>query len=317
MASASSSSAHTLVTMAHDHADRAHGNRRRLGAALAIVVVVLLIELLGAWLSGSLALLADAGHMTSDAIGLVVALVASTIAARPATDRHTFGFRRVEVLGALVNGALLTVVAVTVAIEAIRRLLTPETAQVNGSPLLIVAAIGLAANLVAFAILRGGDRESLNMRSAYLEVLGDLLGSLAALVAGVIILTTGFAAADAVASLLIAVLIVPRAVSLLRDVVRVLTESAPRGTDADEIRAHLLQTAGVVDVHDIHVWTITSGDPVFTAHVEVEPSVFERGETDGMLDRLGDCLKGHFDVAHSTFQLEPAGHADHEGESHR
>jgi len=303
--------------MAHDHADRAHGNRRRLGFALAIVVVVLLIELLGAWLSGSLALLADAGHMTSDAVGLVVALVASTIAARPATDRHTFGFRRVEVLGALVNGALLTVVAVTVAIEAIRRLLAPETDHVNGLPLLVVAAIGLIANLVAFAILRGGDRDSLNLRGAYLEVLGDLLGSIAALVAGAVILTTGFAPADAIASLLIAVLIVPRAASLLRDVVRVLTESAPRGTDADEIRAHLLQTAGVVDVHDVHVWTITSGDPVFTAHVEVEPSVFERGETDGMLDRLGDCLKGHFDVAHSTFQLEPAGHADHEGESHR
>ena len=303
--------------MAHDHAERAHGNRRRLGAALAIVVVVLLLEVLGAWLSGSLALLADAGHMTSDAIGLVVALVASTIAARPATDRHTFGFRRVEVLGALVNGALLTAVAVTVAIEAIRRLLTPETDHVDGLPLLVVAAIGLVANLVAFAILRGGDRDSLNLRGAYLEVLGDLLGSIAALVAGAVILTTGFAPADAIASLLIAVLIVPRAASLLRDVVRVLTESAPRGTDADEIRAHLLQTAGVVDVHDVHVWTITSGDPVFTAHVEVEPSVFERGETDGMLDRLGDCLKGHFDVAHSTFQLEPAGHADHEGESHR
>ena len=303
--------------MAHDHAEHAHGNRRRLGAALAIVVVVLLIELLGAWLSGSLALLADAGHMTSDAVGLVVALVASAIAARPATDRHTFGFRRVEVLGALVNGALLTVVAISVAIEAIRRLVTPETDHVNGLPLLVVAAIGLVANLVAFAILRGGDRDSLNMRGAYLEVLGDLLGSIAALVAGVIIVTTGFAAADAIASLVIAAMIVPRAVSLLRDVVRVLTESAPRGTDAEEIRAHLLETAGVVDVHDIHVWTITSGDPVFTAHVEVDPGVFARGETDQMLDRLGECLKGHFDVAHSTFQLEPAGHAEHEGESHR
>jgi len=303
--------------MAHDHAEHAHGNRRRLGAALAIVVVVLLIEVLGAWLSGSLALLADAGHMTSDAVGLVVALVASAIAARPATDRHTFGFRRVEVLGALVNGALLTVVAVSVAIEAIRRLLVPETGHVNGLPLLVVAGIGLIANLVAFGILRSGDRESLNLRGAYLEVLGDLLGSIAALLASVIILTTGFAAADAIASLLIAVLIVPRAISLLRDVVRVLTESAPRGTDAEEIREHLLQTAGVVDVHDIHVWTITSGDPVFTAHVEVDPGVFERGETDEMLDRLGECLNGHFDVAHSTFQLEPAGHAEHEGESHR
>jgi len=303
--------------MAHDHAEHAHGNRRRLGAALAIVVVVLLIEVLGAWLSGSLALLADAGHMTSDAVGLVVALVASAIAARPATDRHTFGFRRVEVLGALVNGALLTVVAVSVAIEAIRRLLVPETGHVNGLPLLVVAGIGLIANLVAFGILRSGDRESLNLRGAYLEVLGDLLGSIAALLASVIILTTGFAAADAIASLLIAVLLVPRAISLLRDVVRVLTESAPRGTDAEEIREHLLQTAGVVDVHDIHVWTITSGDPVFTAHVEVDPGVFERGETDEMLDRLGECLNGHFDVAHSTFQLEPAGHAEHEGESHR
>ena len=303
--------------MAHDHAEHAHGNRRRLAAALAIVVVVLLIELLGAWLSGSLALLGDAGHMTSDAIGLVVALVASTIASRPATDRHTFGFRRVEVLGALVNGALLAVVSVTVAIEAIRRLVTPDGNHVNGLPLLIVAAVGLVANLVAFAILRGGDRESLNLRGAYLEVLGDLLGSIAALVAGVVILTTGFAAADAIASLLIAVLIVPRAVSLLRDVVRVLTESAPRDTDVEQIREHLLQTAGVVDVHDVHVWTITSGDPVFTAHVEVEASVFEKGDTDGMLDRLGECLKGHFDVEHSTFQLEPAGHAAHEGESHR
>ena len=303
--------------MAHDHAERAHGNRRRLAAALAIVVVVLLIELLGAWLSGSLALLADAGHMTSDAIGLVVALVASTIAVRPATDRHTFGFRRVEVLGALVNGALLTVVAITVAIEAIRRLINPEEGHVSGLPLLIVAAVGLAANLVAFAILRGGDRESLNMRGAYLEVLGDLFGSIAALVAGVVILTTGFAPADAIASLLIAALIVPRAISLLRDVVRVLTESAPRDTDVEQIRVHLLQTDGVVDVHDVHVWAITSGDSVFTAHVEVQASVFERGETDDMLDRLGECLKGHFDVEHSTFQLEPAGHSEHEGESHR
>jgi cobalt-zinc-cadmium efflux system protein len=295
--------------MGHDHAEHAHGNRRRLASALVIVVLVLMVELLGAWLSGSLALLADAGHMTSDAIGLVVALVASMIAARPATDRHTFGFRRVEVLGALVNGALLTVVAITVAVEAITRLITPHQAHVNGLPLLIVAAVGLAANLVGFAILRGGDRESLNMRGAHLEVLGDLIGSVAALVAGVVILTTGFGPADAIASLLIAVLIVPRAVSLLRDVVHVLTESVPRGLQ--------LETPGVVDVHDVHVWAITSGDAVFTAHVEVAASVFESGEADEMLDRLGECLKGHFDVEHSTFQLEPAGHAAHEGESHR
>jgi len=303
--------------MAHDHADRAHGNRRRLGFALAIVVVVLLIELLGAWLSGSLALLADAGHMTSDAVGLVVALVASTIAARPATDRHTFGFRRVEVLGALVNGALLTVVAVTVAIEAIRRLLAPETDHVNGLPLLVVAAIGLIANLVAFAILRGGDRDSLNLRGAYLEVLGDLLGSIAALLAGVVILTTGWLQADAVASLLIAAFVVPRAVVLLREVAEVLLEATPRHVDLEELREHILRTPGVVDVHDLHVWTITSSQPVMSAHVVVDDNVSEMGQAQAVLDRLRTCLADHFDVEHSTFQIEGTGHADSEPHVHR
>jgi cobalt-zinc-cadmium efflux system protein len=148
-------------------------------------------------------------------------------------------------------------------------------------------------------------------------VLGDLLGSIAALVAGAVILLTGAVAADAVASLVIAALIAPRAVLLLRDVVRVLTESAPRDTDVDEIRDHLTETAGVVAVHDVHVWAITSGNPVFTAHVVVEPGVFERGETGDLLERLGGCLQGHFDVEHSTFQLEPAGHSDREEHAHR
>jgi cobalt-zinc-cadmium efflux system protein len=255
--------------------------------------------------------------MASDAIGLSVALVATVVAARPATDRHTFGFQRVEVLAALVNGVLLAVVAVTVAVEGVRRLLDAAEAEVKPLPLLIIAGVGLLANVVAMLVLRGGDRTSLNMRGAYLEVLGDLLGSIAALAAGAVILFTGFAKADAIASLAIAALILPRAFVLLRDVVRVLTESTPRGTDIEEIREHLLETPGVVAVHDVHVWAITSGQPVFTAHVECEADVFARGETGGMLDRLGDCLKGHFDVEHSTFQLEPAGRADSEEHAHR
>jgi len=303
--------------MGHDHAHGTGGNRRRLAIALAIIAVVLVAELVGAALSGSLALLADAGHVASDIVGLVVALVASTIALRPATDRHTFGFQRVEVLGALVNGAILVVVAVGVAIEGIRRLLSPEEAHVAGLPLLIVAAGGLVANVVALLVLRGGDRASLNLRGAYLEALGDLLGSAAAVVAGVVILTTGFGPADAIASLVVAALILPRAIGLIRDVVRVLTESAPRDTDVEEIRTHLLGTPGVVAVHDVHVWTITSSAPVFTAHVECDPDVFEEGRTGVLLDELGDCLKGHFDVAHSTFQLEPAGHVDRGESSHR
>jgi cobalt-zinc-cadmium efflux system protein len=303
--------------MGHDHGHGGRSTRTRLSIALGIVVVVLVAEVVGALLSGSLALLADAGHMSSDAIGLLVALVASIFAARPATDRHTFGFQRVEVLAALLNGVLLSVVAVTVAVEGIRRLTVSGDTHVQALPMLIVAGIGLIANVVAMLILRGGDRRSLNMRGAYLEVFGDLLGSIAALGAAAVILITGFAPADAIASLLIAALIVPRAFLLLRDVVRVLTESAPRETNVEQIRQHLLETAGVVAVHDVHVWAITSGQPVFTAHVECDAEVFARGETGAMLERLGDCLKGHFDVEHSTFQLEPAGHADSEEHAHR
>lgn len=300
----------------HDHARAASGNRTRLTVALVITLLVLAAEVAGAAFSGSLALLGDAGHMSSDAIGLAVALVASVVAARPATDRHTFGFQRMEVLAALVNGLILVVVAVVVAIEAVRRLIEPGT-HIDAAPMLVIAAVGLAANVVAFLVLRGGDRSSLNMRGAMLEVFGDMLGSIAAIVAAAVILMTGFAAADAVASLVIAALIAPRAFLLLRDVVRVLTESAPRDRSVAQIRDHLCNAPGVVDVHDVHIWNITSGAPVFTAHVVVEPGVFERGETHAMLDTLGGCLAEHFDVAHSTFQLEPAGHVEHEEHAHR
>jgi cobalt-zinc-cadmium efflux system protein len=300
----------------HDHARAAGGNRARLAIAFGITLAVLVAEVVGAAASGSLALLGDAGHMSSDAIGLAVALVASIVAARPATDRHTFGFQRIEVLAALVNGLILVVVAAVVAVEAVRRLVEPG-AHVDAVPMLVIAALGLAANVVAFLVLRGGDRRSLNLRGALLEVFGDMLGSIAAIAAALVILLTGFAAADAVASLAIAALIAPRAFLLLRDVVRVLTESAPRDRDVAQIRDHLCAAPGVVAVHDVHIWNITSGAPVFTAHVVVEPGIFERGETHAMLDTLGGCLAEHFDVAHSTFQLEPAGHAEHEEHAHR
>lgn len=302
--------------MAHDHA-QGTGNRARLAIALAIIATFLAVEVVGAILSGSLALLADAGHMASDVIGLTVALVANVVAARPATDRHTFGFQRAEVLGALGNALLLTVVAVVVAIEGVRRLLAPHEVEVVALPMLLVAAAGLVANIVALTVLSGGDRRSLNMRGAILEVFGDTVGSIAALAAAIVILVTGFAPADAIASLLIAALIVPRAFLLLRDVMRVLTESAPRETSVAEIREHLETTEGVVAVHDVHVWAITSGAPVFTAHVVVEPSLFESGDTGALLERLGSCLSDHFDVAHSTFQLEPDGHAAREEHAHR
>lgn len=300
--------------MSHDHGHSA--NRNRLLIAIGIVAAVLVVEAVGAWLSGSLSLLADAGHMLSDLTGLVVALMATIVAARPATDRQTFGFRRAEVFGALINGFILVVVAVFVTIGAIGRLVSGE-AEVQSGPMLVVAAIGLVANFGALLLLRPSAGHSINMRGAYLEVFGDLIGSLTVIVAAVVIMVTGFQAADAIASLLIAAFIVPRAVLLLRDVVRVLSEAAPADTDVAEIRDHILGTAGVVAVHDVHVWAITSGAPVFTAHVVVEPGVFRSGGTGKLLDELSGCLSAHFDVEHSTFQLEPAEHAAHEDELHR
>ena len=302
--------------MGHDHAHGTGSNRRRLSIAIGIVGSVLVLEVLGAWLTGSLALLADAGHMLSDLFGLIVALTATLVAARPATDRATFGFQRAEVFGALINGLILLVVAGVVSVAAVLRLVRPSDTEVLGTPMLVVAIIGLAANVAAMVLLRPAAAGSINMRGAYLEVLGDALGSVAVIVAAIVILLTGFAGADALASLVIAGLIVPRAYFLLRDVVRVFSQSTPADTDVSEIRRHLLGTAGVVAVHDVHVWAITSGAHVFTAHVVVEPTVLAAG-TDALLDELSGCLTKHFDVAHSTFQLEPAEHAEHEDQQHR
>jgi cobalt-zinc-cadmium efflux system protein len=299
------------VSHNHDHPR----NRARLSIAIAIVAVFLVVEVAGSLVAGSLALVADAGHMFSDLLGLIVALVALGIAARPATDRQTFGYQRAEVLGALANGLILLGVAVVVAVQGVTRLFEPV--EVLGLPMLVVAALGLLANVAVLLILRAGAKDSIGMRGAYLEVLGDLFGSIAAIAAGVVILLTGFAQADAIASLVIAALIVPRALRLLRDVVHVLTESVPSHMDVIEIREHLLGTAGVVDVHDVHVWAITSGAPVFSAHIVVSAELFASGGTGRLLDELGTCLAGHFDVEHSTFQLEPEEHAAHEEHQHR
>ncbi|RUQ97659.1 cation diffusion facilitator family transporter [Labedella endophytica] len=302
--------------MAHDHSHRA-ASRTRLLIVIPIVAVVLVAQLVGGLLTGSLALLADSGHLFSDLTGLVIAVVAIGIASRPATDRHTFGYQRTEILAALANGLILTVVAVSVGIEGVRRLLDPGTTEIAAVPMLIVAVVGLIANVASLLILRGSAKDSLNMRGAYLEVLGDTFGSLGVIVAAVVIALTGFVQADAIASLLIAVAILPRAALLIRDVWRVLNESVPLGTDVEVIRRHIRETDGVVDVHDVHVWAITSGAHVFSAHVVVDATVFSNGATGRLLDDLGECLTEHFDVEHSTFQLEPAAHAAHEERHHR
>jgi cation diffusion facilitator family transporter len=299
----------------HDHAPtgiRSAGNRRLLAISLAITSVVMVVQVVGAVLSGSLALLADAVHMFTDAAALVIALIASTVAARPANDRRTFGYQRAEVFGALVNGVILLALSVWVAVEAVLRLMEPGEVEVAGGLMLIVAIVGLAANTVAMWLLSSAQRDSINVRGAYLEVLGDLIGSAAVIVAAIVIVATGWAQADAIASLFIAAMIVPRAIGLLREVVSVLAESAPKGTHVKEIRDHILSTTGVVDVHDVHVWQLTRGAPVFSAHVVVDADTLSDGRAAGILSQLQTCLSQHFDVEHSTFQLEPAGHVEHD-----
>lgn len=302
----------------HDHAPtggiRDAGNRRLLAIALSLTATVMVVQVVGAILTGSLALLADAAHMFTDAAALVVALIATAIAARPADDRRTFGYQRAEVLGALVNGIVLIVLSLWVAFEAVQRLLAPAEAEVQGGLMLVVAVVGLLANAVSMWLLGRAQKRSINVRGAYLEVLGDLIGSAAVIVAAIVIVTTGFVQADAIASLFIAVMIVPRAIGLLREVMAVLTESAPTGVHVAEIREHLRGADGVVDVHDVHVWQLTRGAPVFSAHVVVEEAALTDGRASRILASLQTCLADHFDVEHSTFQLEPAGHVEHDAQ---
>jgi cobalt-zinc-cadmium efflux system protein len=303
--------------MGHDHA---HGagvrHRGRLAVVLALSVAVLVVEAVVAWLTDSLALLADAGHVLGDSFGILMALAAITVAQRGGGpgSRRTFGYSRTEVLAAGLNGLVLLGLAVWVAYSAIRRF--GDSPELEGGLILLAGGVGLVINLAGLLLLRGGAQESINVRGAYLEVLGDALGSVAVLVSAGVILATGWNPADAIASLVIAAMIVPRAVSLLREVSEVLLESTPRDVDLEELRRHLLAMDGVEDVHDLHVWTITSGMPVMSAHVVVADSVTDMDEAHGVLDRLRGCLAEHFDVEHSTFQIEPAGHLESEGHVH-
>jgi cobalt-zinc-cadmium efflux system protein len=272
---------------------------------------VLVVEVVGAIWTGSLALLADAGHMAADSIGLVFALVAAALADRPPTPKRTYGLKRAEVLAALSNALIVVGIAVGVAVEAIGRLFRPT--EVEAGPVMILAAIGLLANVISLLILRGGAKESINVRGAYLEVIGDSLGSVAVIASAAVIAWTGWLRADAVASLAIAALILPRAYALAADVLRILLEATPKDMDLEDLRRHLEELPGVVSVHDLHAWTITSGLQSLTAHVVVEPERFNPKAYHELLDQMGECLAGHFDLTHSTFQVEPAEHVEPAG----
>ncbi|KAB1977070.1 MULTISPECIES: cation diffusion facilitator family transporter [Streptomyces] len=303
----------------HDHG-HAHGAppagtataayRGRLRVALAITLTVMVVEIFGGLLADSLALVADAAHMATDALGLGMALLAIHFAARPPSEKRTFGYARAEILAALANCLLLFVVGGYVLIEAVRRFITP--ADTHGGLTIAFGVFGLVANTVSLTLLMRGQKDSLNVRGAFLEVAADALGSAAVIVAAVVIMTTGWQAADPIASIAIALMIVPRAWKLLQETLDVLLEAAPKGVDMAEVRAHILALDGVEDIHDLHAWTITSGMPVLSAHVVVSSDVLNAIGHEKMLHELQGCLGIHFDVEHCTFQLEPSGHAEHE-----
>jgi cobalt-zinc-cadmium efflux system protein len=288
--------------------------RGALAAVLGLTIAIAIAEITGTIITGSLVLLADAAHMTADATGIGLSLLAAYFAARPATTRWTFGYARAEILAAMANALLLLVMAVFIFIEAIKRLMTP--AGVHSGLLVVFGVIALAANAVSLMLLRRGQAQSLNVRGAFLEVASDAIGAAAVIVTGIIIAFTGLTRADPIASLAVGVLILPRTWQLLREAVDILLEASPRGIDLTEVRRHLTELSGVCGVHDLHAWTITSGLPVLSAHIVVDAEVLADGRSGAILDHLQACLRGHFDVEHSTFQLELVGHADHEDPMH-
>jgi cobalt-zinc-cadmium efflux system protein len=303
--------------MSHDHDHgAASSGRGRIAVAFAITAVVLVAEVIGAVITGSLALLVDAAHMLTDAGGLAIAFVAATLATRPPTAKRTWGWGRAEVLGATAQAAILLAVGIFVVIEAVRRFFEPP--EIVGGELVIFGIIGLLGNVASIVVLASGRSANLNMRAAFLEVLNDALGSLAVIVAALVITFTGFQLADAIAAILIGLLIVPRALILLRDTTSVLLESTPPGLDLDSVREHILTVAHVQSVHDLHVSQIATGLPVLTAHVVVDDECFYDGHAPRMLDQLQGCVAQHFavQIEHSTFQLELASHGEHEHPTH-
>jgi cobalt-zinc-cadmium efflux system protein len=297
----------------HGHVGRrgsVETDRRLLIVALALLIAFMAFEVGSAVYANSLALLADAGHMLVDVGAIACSLLAINLAARPETGSHTYGLKRAEILAAAANAIALLVVAALVTFEAIVRLLRPSS--VDGAVLIVVAAVGVGVNLAATVTMSRGNRQSLNIEGAYRHILTDLYGFAGTLIAGIVIVATGFYRADPIASLVVVVLMLRAAVQLLRPAVHILLEATPEDIDLEEVRTHLMELPEVKSVHDLHAWTLTSSLPILTAHVVVTDECFSSGDAGRVLDHLQDCLSGHFDVAHSTLQFESIGHLEHE-----
>lgn len=282
----------------HDHLSGGIRHKRPLWWALALTALFLLAEIAGAFVTGSLALLSDAAHMATDTLGLVVALVAVRMSRRPPDAQRTYGYARLEALGALVNGALLFAAGAYILWEAVERFRHPQVIASSG--MLVIAVLGLAVNLVSMRLLAAGSGESLNLKGAYLEVWSDMLGSAAVIVGALLIHWTGWQWIDPVLALLIGLWVLPHTWVLLREAVNVLLEGVPKGIDLEQVRAAMREQAGVLDVHDLHVWALASSTPALTAHVLVH----EASAIPDVHARMAGLLHERFDIEHVTLQLE-------------
>lgn len=296
--------------MGHSHSAVKKTIRSKLILVLLITLFSMIIQVFGAYLSNSVALLADAGHMFTDITGLAISILAISLATKAVTDRQSFGWFRLEIFAAAFNAVLLLGLGVFISYQAIIR--WNSVTQIEAVPMIVFAGVGLLANLVGLVLLRADSKESLNVKGAYLEVLSDTFGSIAVIISAIIIALTGWERADIIASLLVLALIVPRAGQLFRESASVLLQSTPKDIDVNHISDHLLSISEVHEIHDLHVWTLTSRMPVLSVHVVVSDSVFEQGRPSEILDKLGECLSHHFEVDHCTLQLEPLGHKAHE-----
>lgn len=278
--------------------------RTRLRWALAIIGAFFVIELVGALITGSLALLGDAGHMLTDVVGLGMALAAIEAAARArSSPRRTFGLYRLEILAALGNALLLVALAGYVLFEAVQRFLDPP--EVTAGSMLVVAVVGLIANVVAAVLLRGGAQESLNMEGAFLEVLADAISSIGVIIAALVLLFTGWPYVDPIVATAIGIWVLPRALRLGARALRVLLQAAPMHLPPEDVRADLAEVRGVVDVHDLHVWTLTSGMEIVSAHLMVDLDA----DNHAVLDEAREVLVTRYGVEHATLQVEPTDHA--------
>ncbi len=290
----------------HDHETSLREvSRRRLWWAMAIILLFLIVEVIGGLITGSLALLADAGHMLTDLLALAMAIFVGYLAQRPATPERTFGFLRAEVIGAFINGATLILVVGLVFREAIGRFLHP--AEVAGAGMLGVALAGLLANLASAWVLSGSRKENINIEGAFVHMLADTLGSLGAVVAGIVILATGWLLADPLASVLIGLLILWSSIGLLRRTLAILIQATPAHLDFHEIQAALEANPHVAAVHDLHIWSVTSGFAVLTANIWLKPMCSDPACWQECLRDLQNTLTERFGIDHATLQLEPAG----------